>query len=443
VSPEARVGLVSLAAFALIVVTVVFLRGGALGQEGYDLTIVLRNAGGIEKGAPVRMSGVPIGRVKNVVLGPFNQPQVVITVRRGVDIPVGSRFKIATSGLLGDRYISIDPGPPANPAILPNSQIVGEDPFTFESLTDRLAQIADRVEVLVNNLNETIADPETRENLRVATRNVRQTTEIAKQAATNVEQTSREFHRMVTRDGAVIVQNLRRMSTTLMETAGQLQGFIDETTGNGALARDIRETATHARDLSRRLDRMAADLQQGLLNPDTIASARDTVQSVRETAAEARDVVRRAGDLVNRAGGVINGGGLPGMGTLVRLDYEVWHANQRSGHSLNLFLFPERPRFFTLGVHDIGMANTLVLQVGQRLNPSLALRAGVFESQVGIGLDYQVFEPLLLSVDLYDVNRPTFDAIARYRLGRDWKIMLGGKSLPRQPSFYMGIGRGF
>lgn len=448
-TPEARVGLAALLAFVLLIAMVIFIRGTDLfAPAGYRVTIVFKDAAGIDTGTPVRMSGVDIGKVQSVELSPTNEALVRIGINSGVTIPQGSRFTISTSGLLGERYVAITPASPQAPALPPDAVVRGDDPFTVERLARRFEEVADQVSALVKNANDLVTDPELRGDLKQAMRNARDAAAIARQtltdarevigitrrAALNVEHTTVQVQSLINDDAEEIAQNLRRMSQTMVETSQRLRAFVQDTTGDGTLTRDVRETAATLREASQRIRQMAEDLQ-GVINKDTANEARETVR-------EARAVVQRAGSLLGRFDGT---GGLGGFSlrNFAGVEYQVWYSGQRAGHNLDMTLLPNAARFYRLGLHDIGAANSLVLQIGGRFNPSLLWRAGVFESQVGVGLDYQVMNPFWLSLDLYNVNELTLDAVGKYYVTPNWRITLGGRNLLRQPGLVFGLGTSF
>jgi len=91
---------------------------------------------------------------------------------------------------------------------------------------------------------------------------------------------------------------------------------------------------------------------------------------------------------------------------------------------------------------DIGGTGGAVLQVGSRLNSTLWWRGGIYDSQLGFGLDYRP-GALSLALDVYDLNRVTVDARLRYRFAPRWGLLLGGRDLARTPSFIFGLGTNF
>ncbi|PJK31188.1 outer membrane lipid asymmetry maintenance protein MlaD [Minwuia thermotolerans] len=79
--------------------------------SGYPLTAKFDKIDGLNVGADVRMSGIKIGSVISTELEPSSLLAVVrINVRKGVDIPEDSAIRILTEGLMGDSYLSVEPG---------------------------------------------------------------------------------------------------------------------------------------------------------------------------------------------------------------------------------------------------------------------------------------------------------------------------------------------
>lgn len=450
-SPETRVGLASIVALVLFVGMVAFLRGGSLrGPQGYEIHVVMQDAAGLEPGTPVRLSGVTVGEVGAVGLTPDNRARVTILIDRAVAIPSGSRFQPATSGLVGERYLAITPPGAAAPALPPGATVQGEEPLSLERIGRRLEDVSDRIVRLVDNTNELITDPQMRADLRETLRNARETTALARQtvaqaravadsvrrAGDHIEATSVRIRAIVDRDVADIAGDLRTMAENLESSSERVKAFVDETAADGKLSQDIRGTAASLRDAGERIRRMAEDLQ-GAVNQENVAKVREIIDEARAGVREARAVVSRAGGVLGRFEGGASSGGW------YAVNYDVWHMQGRSGHSLDLALMPQAPRSYHLGVHDIGAGNRVVLQVGGRLNETLRWRAGVYESQVGVGLDYRISDPFTLSLTAYNVNLVTVDALARYRISGIWGVTFGGKDLLRNPSWLVGIGTTF
>ncbi len=81
------------------------------GSRSYPLTAQFFKADGIGTGGDVRVSGVKVGTVDSVELDSTTfQAKLTMAMRSDVKLPSDSSAKIASDGLLGGSYVSIEPG---------------------------------------------------------------------------------------------------------------------------------------------------------------------------------------------------------------------------------------------------------------------------------------------------------------------------------------------
>jgi len=78
--------------------------GGLVVYAAFDQT------GGLKARAPIVISGVKVGQIDSIVLDKNYRARVALDLDRNLQIPVDSSASIVTSGLLGDRYISLQLG---------------------------------------------------------------------------------------------------------------------------------------------------------------------------------------------------------------------------------------------------------------------------------------------------------------------------------------------
>ena len=86
--------------------------GSLSDDDGYVITARFYNIGGLKVKAPVTMAGVTLGRVADIS---FDQETYEAVVSMRIDshytnIPEDSFAKVYTAGLLGEKYIGLDPG---------------------------------------------------------------------------------------------------------------------------------------------------------------------------------------------------------------------------------------------------------------------------------------------------------------------------------------------
>ena len=76
---------------------------------GYELYANFDNLGGLKAGDLVEIAGVHVGKVQTIALA-GNRAHVTLHLRQGVEVDSEAIAEIDTSGLLGDKYISVELG---------------------------------------------------------------------------------------------------------------------------------------------------------------------------------------------------------------------------------------------------------------------------------------------------------------------------------------------
>ena len=84
---------------------------GLLGDNSYSLFARFTSVNGLRDGSSVQMLGLEIGRVEKLTMDQEAQVAVVeFRIKKGIKIYDDAIASIKTEGLIGDRYVSIDPG---------------------------------------------------------------------------------------------------------------------------------------------------------------------------------------------------------------------------------------------------------------------------------------------------------------------------------------------
>ena len=87
--------------------------GSYSSNDTYTIIANFQNSGGLKIKSPVSIAGVRIGRVSSITLDKETHESVVEMQidSKYNNLPDDSGASIYTAGLLGEQYISIDPGP--------------------------------------------------------------------------------------------------------------------------------------------------------------------------------------------------------------------------------------------------------------------------------------------------------------------------------------------
>ncbi len=80
-------------------------------SSGYTVTASFASVSGLRTGAEVEIAGVPVGRVKSIRLdGKTDRAVVELLLNENVQLTDDVIASVKTSGLIGDKYISLEPG---------------------------------------------------------------------------------------------------------------------------------------------------------------------------------------------------------------------------------------------------------------------------------------------------------------------------------------------
>ena len=114
---------------------------GFLGEETYPLFADFTSVQGLRDGSSVEMFGIDIGRVEKLALDQKRQlAEVEIRVKKGIKIYDDAIASIKTEGLIGDRYVSIDPGGASEKLLQPGGVIIQtESPTDIQELISKYA----------------------------------------------------------------------------------------------------------------------------------------------------------------------------------------------------------------------------------------------------------------------------------------------------------------
>lgn len=111
-------------------------------QKGFELSARFDSASGLRAGADVELAGVPIGRVTAIRLDPDPmRTQAIVDLKLNMNphLSDDSMASIKTSGLIGDKYISLSRG--GSETELKSGGIITEteSPMDLESLIGKYA----------------------------------------------------------------------------------------------------------------------------------------------------------------------------------------------------------------------------------------------------------------------------------------------------------------
>lgn len=159
------VGVFVLGALITAALSVLFLgaRGGILNPR-YRLTTYFDDVQGLVSGAPVRLAGRDVGSVEFVSFAPLTGDLPPVRVVMQIDEAVQDRVRsdsvarIATIGLLGDKYVEISMGTAFGRILDDGEEIASVSPLDLGMAVARGTEAIDNIATLAANVNQVVDD---------------------------------------------------------------------------------------------------------------------------------------------------------------------------------------------------------------------------------------------------------------------------------------------
>ncbi|MBI4345243.1 MAG: MCE family protein [Elusimicrobia bacterium] len=222
----------------------IFLLGDFTFERRYNEYVLFSDVAGLTDKAPVKLSGVEVGKVRRIELA-GDKAKVVAAISKDVVIWKDAAWSIGSTGIIGSKYLQIDQGHPSAGPLPPDSQIIGEDPVSIEkALTKALASLQN----LLGDLNGPPGEPgklaksihATMDNVRNLTANLNDMMVDAKPAVTSSLQRMDEITAKLDR--------LLEQTNQMMASVNQSKGPVGALLNDQEMKQDIKQTVADVRE---------------------------------------------------------------------------------------------------------------------------------------------------------------------------------------------------
>lgn len=476
----AKVGIVMLIALAVLGYFVLRIEDINLNRSRTTRQVkaVFDDVAGLDDESAVRIAGVRKGHVTEIKVQPDGRAVVTMTVDDDVPLHANAVAKVANLGLLGEKYIELDPGSQQAP-ILAEGDITlpGVQPASFDDVTDQVAAIANDVKAITTSMRAVMAGPTGQQRLEEIVENVRLVTAdmrllVASNRA-NVDATlgnAREITAQLRVEIPRLADSIDRMAQQMSGTVGENRGDVREVVTNlRGLSSDLRVTADNLNDITGRVKSGEGTVGKLFYSDEAhdrltgaLSSVESGVKSLQETLGRANRIQMDLGIRADYMAGLSQERDIAGVQT------EYGKGNSRSSVGLRLVPNPDINRFYNVELSDdprgkrrdkvnvetrtnpaTGQSETIVTetsryerdflisgQVGWQLDPTLAVRLGLFDNSGGIGADYRFNDRLVVTGEAFDFGQRNDDN-PHLRLYGEYTIR---KEQPRTPRLFVTTG---
>jgi phospholipid/cholesterol/gamma-HCH transport system substrate-binding protein len=427
VNPETKVGI--LTAFTLMALFSLFfwLNRVVLLQKGSEAEVVFERIEGLRPGAPVKYIGVDIGRINKIY---FEDRHIIVVVHinQGFELPYTSKAIIASSGVIGDKYLELQPLKPGEQPST-SHRIRGETPTSMEQLYSKAYEILNSVQQTVDALNLIVADP----NNAASIKNV----------LANLEKMSASAERLIAGNETAfseLIRNAGTASAQLSQACLSANRFLGELTDDRTAA-ELKELLGHINTVSANLEQFSGLLaDSGPQLADLSQDARQTMTAITQAAQSVTTAINAFNTDADEADGpdgpknAITQAGLAvrKASTYVNNFFKM-SASQQLGAAYQstddlainyrTILNLSEHRSLTFELTDIGYDNLGTLQYNIH-NPNYITRLGLYRNQVGLGVDWTPYPNYSFGVDLWDTHSANLGISTRWQVNRNWSLHL-------------------
>lgn len=254
---QIKVGIFILIGLATVGMMVVYF--GRLGEgfsSYYNVKVEFTNASGLLRGSEVLLAGAKVGRITNepTILPDMRGVYVDVRILDQVKIPVGSKFSIGSSGLLGDKYIEIalDRGGVEKGFIKSGDILKGsESGGGIAEMADGAGELIADLRTTVGNINAVVKKLDSTILSKDELASISATMKNLETATGRIADASKQFDTTMT-SGKVTMDSAKKAADELQHTLSAIHKLVEQAkSGSGVLGTLIsnREMANNLRAL--------------------------------------------------------------------------------------------------------------------------------------------------------------------------------------------------
>ncbi len=154
---EIKAGVVVLVAIAIGIFF--FGKTANFKAKTYDIKTYFVYAGDLKTDAIVKLSGIEVGRVKdiNFLYDPKTTVECIIELDASAKVRKDTIAYIGTAGFVGDAFVGLTPGESAE-FVQPGEAVASEDPIQMRLLMKKADQIASNLDNILAQVKEIVTD---------------------------------------------------------------------------------------------------------------------------------------------------------------------------------------------------------------------------------------------------------------------------------------------
>jgi phospholipid/cholesterol/gamma-HCH transport system substrate-binding protein len=396
---------------------------------------------GLNPQSKVRVAGVPVGTVTSIELD-GKRARVLLALPKDYVVYRDAMASLSAIGILGEKYIDLDPGHPGAGLLPPGAPIPSRTGMSLDSIMETIGAISQDVKGITYALNKSIGGDGGREKLDEIVDNIRQLTAEFRAMAqenhgavnatmANVQQLSTDLRERLPRLAQQFEDLGRNLNTLVGDNRPEFKGILDNVQ---KLTADLRTTATNVNEITGKINRGEGTIGK-LINDDT------TVNKVNQAVDNVNNMLGgfRAMDLnldLNAARWTSRGNTKDGMTLELVPAHDHWYGlefnstpdgkisqNSVTFNTINPSTGQVEPTTTTVSSVNVDQTFTVSAYFAKRLFENYVFTAGIIENTGGVGAEFRALQDKFRFGALaYDFTKRDDKPNPRYRLTTSYQF---------------------
>jgi phospholipid/cholesterol/gamma-HCH transport system substrate-binding protein len=409
----------------------------------------------------VRIAGVKVGNVKEIGIE-NGHATIIFSVEDKFTVSKGAMASLSSIGILGEKYIELDPGQPTQGSLPEGSSIPSKTGVSLDNLMETLGAIGNDVKGITYALNQSIGGENGRQKIDEIVDNIRTLTA--------------EFRAMAQENHGAInntMANVETMSTELRDRLPKIAKQFED------LGKNLNEMIDQNKPELKGLMGDVRKLAQGFqATSDNIRSITDKMNKGEGTIGKLLNddsTVQKLNTAVDNVNAML--GGIKTMELRLDMGGARWTSRGDSQVGLGIEIAPRKDYWYSLAVSSTpdgkisdkidtvtGLPSNTVTKVRtvtseqvvtlsaefvKRLGDNFVIHAGIIDGKGGAGAEFRFLDDRFRIGGLaYDFSKrddkpnPRYRATTSYQFWKGLYVQAGGQDLGNKDlrTFFAGGG---
>ena len=220
---------------------------------------------------------------------------------------------------------------------------------------------------------------------------------------------------------ATMADNAVAITQNMADVTAQLNQAAQQFNADGNAGNDMRAILTNLKQTTDRVDNMARSMESTVTDPKAQQNIKETLHNTAQISARINKLMGGKVYQTDESGNVVDRNNVEKKSsTKVEPSVDLLYNTTDDEFRINGRVRAYNDKGMAeLGLSNIGDGTKFDLNAGRFVSSKWLVRGGIFESELGLGVDYNLRGPVSLSAAVYDLNNRKYRIRSDIRLHKD------------------------